>query len=526
MGDYMIRHLSPALAASLFLSGPAGAQVYPYSPTVIPVTQGGTGKITLPVHGVLLGEAAANIGNVTAMAADTLLQGQGATADPAAVSLVNCGSATQALAYSTTTHLFTCQSITTGSSALTATDVGYGNVSNVLTGTSDFQWVDGTRTLTLGGTAGATTIAGGAQNGSSSGGLTLAAGANTFFASPGALTLQGANGTGAAIGGGNVNIVAGTSGSSTAGSVTIQVAGATAYTFNPSGSFGLGSTPTFGTSGNVLTSAGSAAAPTWSAPTAALTATDVGYGSAGNLVTGTGDFQWVDSTRTLTLGGTLGATTIQSGPQNGGSSGGLSIIAGANTFFGVAGPLNLQGSNGTGGSIGGGNVNIIGGTSAASTAGSVTIQVSGAVAYTVNPSGALGIGTGPTFGTAGSILTTAGSGAAPSWVAPNVTPSALRAVNVGTAADTVAANIATTYESANTGAGAFTVTFAAPAVDGEHRRVCFKNATGAITWAVTSPATATSGLPTTLLAGQCTEAVYNSASGTPANAPATTWLVY
>jgi hypothetical protein len=83
----------------------------------LPVTQGGTGLGTLPVHGVLLGEATSNVGNVAAMAADTLLQGQGTGADPAGVSLLNCGSATQALAYSTSTHSFSCQTITVPAAA-------------------------------------------------------------------------------------------------------------------------------------------------------------------------------------------------------------------------------------------------------------------------------------------------------------------------------------------------------------------------------------------------------------------------
>lgn len=96
------------------------------SNAAVTVAQGGTGLATLPVHGVLLGEAAANIGNVAAMAADTLLQGQGASADPAAVSVNNCGSSTTALSYSTSTHTFGCQTISAG---------GTGTVTNVATGT-------------------------------------------------------------------------------------------------------------------------------------------------------------------------------------------------------------------------------------------------------------------------------------------------------------------------------------------------------------------------------------------------------
>ena len=104
-----------------------------------------------------------------------------------------------------------------------------------------------------------------------------------------------------------------------------------------------------------------------------------------------------------------------------------------------------------------------------------------------------------------------------------VTNAAGRAVNTGTTSDTIAASIASTYESANS--ATTTLTFAAPTGDGERRRICLKNA-ATVTWAVTSPATAVAGLPTTFIAGQCVEAIYNSASGTPANAPATTWVVY
>lgn len=125
--------------------------------------------------------------------------------------------------------------------------------------------------------------------------------------------------------------------------------------------------------------------------------------------------------------------------------------------------------------------------------------------------------TGVTIGTSTpiSIFTVAGNEA---------TTAAGRAYNTGTASDTIAAGIASTYESANTAAGAFTVTFAAPKGDGEKREICFANTTGVITWAVTTPATATIGLPTTLTGGGCVSVVYNSVAGTPTNSPATTWV--
>lgn len=88
------------LTQSGFVSGPLRAGA------------GGTGANTLTLHGVLVGQGTAAVGAVTAMAADTLLQGQGTGADPAAVSIGNCGDATHALSYSA--HAFGCQAITGG----------------------------------------------------------------------------------------------------------------------------------------------------------------------------------------------------------------------------------------------------------------------------------------------------------------------------------------------------------------------------------------------------------------------------
>jgi hypothetical protein len=100
----------PATSLKTFTFPNASANVLTDS-AVITVPQGGTGRVTLPVHGVLLGEATAAVGNVAAMAVDTLLQGQGATADPAAVSVPNCASPS-ALTYSSSSHIFLCSTIT------------------------------------------------------------------------------------------------------------------------------------------------------------------------------------------------------------------------------------------------------------------------------------------------------------------------------------------------------------------------------------------------------------------------------
>src|SRR5262249_47434271 len=126
-------------------------------------------------------------------------------------------------------------------------------------------------------------------------------------------------------------------------------------------------------------------------------------------------------------------------------------------------------------------------------------------------------GAAPTGGDLGAgTLNVAGAVGAATYVST----SGSRAVNTGMAADTLAAATSSTFESNNTASGAFTVTIAAPVYDGERRRICFKNATGTITWTVTSPATATVGLPTNMSAAQCIEMVYNSVAGIPTHSAA------
>lgn len=95
----------------------------------LPVASGGSGAATLAAHSVLLGEGASAISNVGALAADTLLQGQGVSADPAGVALVNCGDSTHGLAYSTSSHAFSCQAITGSGLPTQANNTLLGNVS-------------------------------------------------------------------------------------------------------------------------------------------------------------------------------------------------------------------------------------------------------------------------------------------------------------------------------------------------------------------------------------------------------------
>ncbi len=114
----------PASSIKTFTLPNVSATILTTNDTVT-VPQGGTGEVAFTAHGVLLGEGSTPVSNVAAMALDTLLQGQGTGADPIAVVVNNCGSPTTALSYSTSTHTFGCQTISTGGSG-TVTSVAAG----------------------------------------------------------------------------------------------------------------------------------------------------------------------------------------------------------------------------------------------------------------------------------------------------------------------------------------------------------------------------------------------------------------
>jgi hypothetical protein len=57
----------------------------------------------------------------------------------------------------------------------------------------------------------------------------------------------------------------------------------------------------------------------------------------------------------------------------------------------------------------------------ADASGILALQASGNTALTINASRALGVGDSPSFGVAGQVLTSNGSGAAPSWQTGGVT---------------------------------------------------------------------------------------------------------
>lgn len=114
----------------------------------LPVTHGGTGAATLTDHGVLLGSGTAAVTPLAALDDDQLLLGS-TGADPAAVSLVNCGSSTAALAYSTSTHTFSCQTISAGTGTVTSVAQTVPSVFSITgspvttTGTLAIDWATG-----------------------------------------------------------------------------------------------------------------------------------------------------------------------------------------------------------------------------------------------------------------------------------------------------------------------------------------------------------------------------------------------
>ena len=70
--------------------------------------------------------------------------------------------------------------------------------------------------------------------------------------------------------------------------------------------------------------------------------------------------------------------------------------------------------------------------STADTTGNLVLQVNGTTtALTLNTTQALGVGTSPSYGTSGQVLTSAGSGAAPTWTTISGAPSYLNITDPG-----------------------------------------------------------------------------------------------
>jgi hypothetical protein len=84
----------------------------------LPVANGGTGAVTLTANGVILGNGTSALSAVS-LSGDQLLRGVTASA-PTAATLPNCASANEALNYNTTTHAFTCATISAGTGTVTS----------------------------------------------------------------------------------------------------------------------------------------------------------------------------------------------------------------------------------------------------------------------------------------------------------------------------------------------------------------------------------------------------------------------
>ena len=165
--------------------------------------------------------------------------------------------------------------------ALTDTYVGYGSASNLLTGTANFTWTNGSNLLTLGAAAGTATIT--AADGSTSAGA--------------ALTLTGGDGAGTNEDGGNITLTPGAKvGTGTRGSLVLD------YSTYPAAD-----------ASGVLTSDG-AGGLTWGTPAGTYTFDISGQTGAGSTISsgdtldftasGTG-LSFEAATDTITLSGTL-----------------------------------------------------------------------------------------------------------------------------------------------------------------------------------------------------------------------------
>lgn len=84
----------------------------------LPVANGGTGAATLTANGVLLGNGTSPVSAV-ALSGDQLLRGVTSSA-PTATTLPSCSSSNEALNYDTTTHAFTCATISAGTGTVTS----------------------------------------------------------------------------------------------------------------------------------------------------------------------------------------------------------------------------------------------------------------------------------------------------------------------------------------------------------------------------------------------------------------------
>ena len=317
-----------------------------------------------------------------------------------------------------TTALTFAQFSSTSSVSLTSTYVGYGSAGNLLTGSANFAWNDATQLLYVGGTAYGTSTISGAEG---SGNLVIKGGKSGGSVPGGHLYIQGGNSLresdGGSNNGPNLYLRSGTGGGDipASGAIVFQT-GATQASYTErmrmlgSGALSFGTSGTaYGTSGQVLTSNGDAP-PSWQSVSLSSFTTITGSNSgSANTIT----------TVAVNQGAGSNTLVISTGDNSGGPGAQLSIIAGASLASGQAGgDVLIRGGTGAGGSsTTGGTVYIRGGI-AGTTGGSIIFSTApsntDAERLRITSSGAWGLG-GANYGTSGQVLTSNGSGSAPTW---------------------------------------------------------------------------------------------------------------
>jgi len=82
------------------------------------------------------------------------------------------------------------------------------------------------------------------------------------------------------------------------------------------------------------------------------------------------------------------------------------------------------------------------------TTGALQLQVNGTTpSVTLAANGAVGVGSTPGYGTSGQVLTSAGSGAAPTWATPATPASGLTLLSTVTASSSATVDVETTFDS-------------------------------------------------------------------------------